>query len=451
MKKLSIALLILFSLIFTACSNNLDNENSNSEIATNDADTEDNIEDIAIALFTTYETGDYEKVLNDFHYDTVMKKQLDNTLLTSAWEQLADPNGEFIEISNFDISTQGEFEIVGLVCKFSKGTIKFNVVFNENHEIAGFNFEAYEELEMSNSIKEIDYIFGKEGFELPAVLTIPEDKDTYPVVILVHGSGQHDKDETIGPNKPFQDIAWHLAEQGIGVFRYEKRTKEHSDKLIGDETFTIYDETIEDAALAYELISNEASICQDKIYILGHSLGGYVIPRIAKEVPKADGYIIMAGFVRPLEDLLVEQMEYIFSLDNEITDDEKKTIDYYIALQNTVKNLDENKDYSLTELGGIGKDYWLDLKEYNPTALAKEINQPLLILQGNRDYQVTLADYNLWKSALQAKENVSFVLYEGLNHLFIKGEGTPTPDEYSALGHVDKDVLTDITNWILQQ
>lgn len=77
-------------------------------------------------------------------------------------------------------------------------------------------------------VDEREITVGAEGFKLPGTLTLPKSSATenrkFPLVILVHGSGPQDRDETIGPNKPFRDLAWGLAERGVAVIRYEKRT-----------------------------------------------------------------------------------------------------------------------------------------------------------------------------------------------------------------------------------
>jgi fermentation-respiration switch protein FrsA (DUF1100 family) len=97
---------------------------------------------------------------------------------------------------------------------------------------------------------------------------------------------------------------------------------------------------------------------------------------------------------------------------------------------------------------GAGADYWLDLRGYNPVESAKYIRRPILVLQGGRDYQVTREDFLGWKKALSASENAVFKLYPAYNHLFIPGEGTCTPEEYTKAGHVALPVIEDIADWI---
>jgi dienelactone hydrolase len=110
--------------------------------------------------------------------------------------------------------------------------------------------------------------------------------------VLVHGSGPQDRDETIGPNKPFRDLAWGLASQGIAVLRYEKRTKKHAMKLVLiKNTITVKQETIDDALAAVALLRKTERIDPNRIFVLGHSLGGMLIPRIGARDPDVAHWI----------------------------------------------------------------------------------------------------------------------------------------------------------------
>ena len=137
-----------------------------------------------------------------------------------------------------------------------------------------------------------------------------------PCVILVHGSGPHDRDETIGPNKPFRDLAWGLAERGIAVVRYEKRTKAYGAACVPAGRELDYDtEAVDDAVAIVEQVKGFARAgFPDSVYVLGHSLGGTLAPRIAGRSKGLAGIIILAGLARPLEDALEEQFYYTSSL-----------------------------------------------------------------------------------------------------------------------------------------
>jgi hypothetical protein len=95
---------------------------------------------------------------------------------------------------------------------------------------------------------------------LPATLTLPVGNGPFPAIVLVHGSGPNDRDETQGPNRPFQDLAWGLASQGIAVLRYDKRSRVHPGKLTALANLTVKDETIDDALAAVALLRETPEI-----------------------------------------------------------------------------------------------------------------------------------------------------------------------------------------------
>jgi fermentation-respiration switch protein FrsA (DUF1100 family) len=76
------------------------------------------------------------------------------------------------------------------------------------------------------------------------------------------------------------------------------------------------------------------------------------------------------------------------------------------------------------------------------------LKTPLLILQGERDYQVTMDNFAAWKKGLAGRPNVTLKTYPKLNHLFIEGEGKSTPADYEKPGHVSEAVIADIAGWI---
>jgi dienelactone hydrolase len=287
-----------------------------------------------------------------------------------------------------------------------------------------------------DSFTAVEVTIGSDAWKLPATLTMPKGEGPFPALVLVHGSGPNDRDESVGGAKVFRDLAEGLASRGIAVIRYEKRTRQYPQQCAADANFTVNQETVEDAARAAALLRTRARIDPARIFVLGHSMGGYLAPRILKRDPKIAGFIVMAGNVRPLQEMIIEQSEYLLSLKGNLTAEDQ------------VKLAEIKKD----PFAGIGipAAYLADLKGYRPDLEAKSLNAPMLILQGERDYQVTMKDFDLWKSALGARSNVRFSTYPKLNHLFITGEGKSTPEEYQKLGHVDEQVVADIANWILQ-
>jgi hypothetical protein len=173
-----------------------------------------------------------------------------------------------------------------------------------------------------------------------------------------------------------------------------------------------------------------------------------VAPRIGQADPALAGLIILAGATRPLEDLMIEQTRYLLSLDGKVSAQAQGKLDELLAETAKVKRLSATDAASSTLLLGAPPQYWLDLREHDPLAAARTLKQPLLILQGGRDYQVTELDFDGWRKALASRPNVAFKMYPQLNHLFMAGEGKGTPAEYERPAHVAETVVTDLADWI---
>jgi dienelactone hydrolase len=280
---------------------------------------------------------------------------------------------------------------------------------------------------------------GEGEWKLPGSLTVPVGAGPFPAVVLVHGFGPNDRDETVGGTKVFKDLAEGLASRGVVVLRYEKRTLQYRVKMSALTRYTVEDETIEDAVFGIALLRAQPEVNGAKVFVVGHSLGGHVAPRIAAQAGKISGLVIMAGNVRHLEDLLVEQASYMGITGQQL--EQAK------ALQAKVKKL-ETSDEDSPAIGGLPVAYWLDLREYDTVADAKKQALPMLILQGERDYQVPLADFNLWKAGLGNSKGVTLKSYPALNHLFVAGQGKSLPAEYAKPGHVAPEVINDIAQFV---
>jgi dienelactone hydrolase len=290
---------------------------------------------------------------------------------------------------------------------------------------------------------------GKGDWQLPATLALPAGKARVAALVLVHGSGPNDRDESIGPQKPFRDLAEGLASRGVAVLRYEKRTRYAAAKLASIKSFTVQDETVDDALAAVEFLRGRPEIDPARVFVLGHSLGGYLMPRIGERDPKLAGLISLAGAARPLEDMIVEQNLYLASLQGNPPGAEAQ-INKVKADAQRVKALKADAGTAGGQLILMAPpSYWLDLQGYDPVMQARTLKQPLLFLQGERDYQVTMTDFARWQNALKDRPNANFRSFPALNHLFQAGEGKSTPAEYTAKpGHVAADVIDEIAAWI---
>jgi alpha-beta hydrolase superfamily lysophospholipase len=196
------------------------------------------------------------------------------------------------------------------------------------------------------------------------------------------------------------------------------------------------------------MLRSQPRIDSARVFVLGHSLGGMLVPRIAAADSKLAGAIVMAGAARPLERAILEQTTYLANADGTVTPDEQKAIDEAQTLVDAVAALTPANATGAKPLMNVPVSYWLDLKGYDPPAAAKGVTVPMLVLQGERDYQVTPAEFARWKDALGTRRDVAFHSYPALNHLFIAGAGRSLPAEYDQSSHVAEDVVNDIAAWI---
>jgi len=355
--------------------------------------------------------------------------------LRQVWSTFTQQVGGFTAFIDQRVTTPApNITAVVLGSQFEKAAIDIFVAFDAEQKIAGLRFaprqppaEPPSPPPSSSRFKEEPVTVGEGEWALPGTLSIPTGKVT-GAVVLVHGSGPQDRDTTIGPNKSFRDIAWGLADRGIAVLRYDKRSRVHGPKMAGNKNLTVREETIDDALLAVKLLRSRSEIDPKRVFVLGHSLGGMLAPRIGAEDPSLAGLIILAGTTRPLVDVMREQLTYIASLSppGGMNPDD--------SLQMLMKSAPES--------------YWKDLEGYKPAEVAAKLKMPMLILQGERDYQVTMADLQGWRDALGSRTDVTIKSYPTLNHLFMAGEGKATPSEYERPGHVADFVLDDIAAWI---
>jgi dienelactone hydrolase len=388
-----------------------------------------------------------------------MKVALPSGRLAAMWMMVQEKAGAYKSCgTSARVRRIADKQMVITPCEFARATIDIQFAFDSAGRISGLAFRPAASAPVPytlpsyanpSSYAETATTIGSGEWALPATLTVPVGTGSLPAVVLVHGSGPNDQDETVGVNKPFKDLATGLASRGIAVLRYDKRTKVHGQKAAALTNFTVSQEVIDDVLEAVKALRAQPRIDSGRIFVLGHSLGGMLIPRIGTADPTIAGFTVLAGPARPLEQAIVAQTRYLTAADGTISPEEQRVIDRAAALAESVRALNPEDAKSGRMISGAPASYWLDLRDYDPPSAARHVKAPMLILQGERDYQVTPEEFATWRAALGSRRDVTFHSYATLNHLFIAGTGPSFPAEYQVPGHVAEAVIRDIATWIL--
>lgn len=389
-------------------------------------------------------------------FDEPLKAALPDESVRGFWAGVLAKGGRLKSCAEPRINWFGEYTLALAGCTFEKQRAELKLSFHADGRLAGFFLEvggtsrpewtppsyvtpgAFRE-------REVKVVSG--SVSLPGTLSMPAGDGPFPGVVLVHGSGPQDRDETIGGFRPFQDLAQGLASRGIAVLRYDKRTKVYQKELAGSRDLTIRQEVIDDALSAVKLLRGTAGVAPGRVFVAGHSLGAILAPSIGGLDGSLAGIVLLAGPSRPMPEVIRDQARSL--LEPGVPEAQR------LAAPAIVKEADALADVYAGRPGppsgmilGASVSYWLDLKSYLPLEAARSFGRPILVLQGERDYQVSLVDFLGWKKALGGSPGVVLKSYPALNHLFAAGEGRSTPAEYEKPGHVAAEVVEDIAAFL---
>ncbi|GGN64780.1 MULTISPECIES: alpha/beta hydrolase [Oceanobacillus] len=417
------------------------------------------VEEAGEEVIGLLQAGEYDK-LYEIWFSNELQESLSAVELARDWEEKVT-EGDFVELSSLQADNLTEdLDVVEASLEYTTDYFDIRLIFNKETRLVGLSLsDGFTKRELPESIKEEEIIVGKETeYELEGLLTLPkEGEGKFPAVVLVHGSGPSDRDETAFAYKPFRDLAWGLAEQGIAVIRYDKRTLAYGNEMAKHTAhLTVYEETVEDAIRAAELVKSDPRIDPEHVYLAGHSLGGMLAPRIDAEGGDFAGLISLAGSPRPLWEIIYEQNLYLIEKLIANEEEQKEQLasveEEYQKAQNLQK-LTTEKSKEVTVFG-INGYYLKEMAEYDVQSYIGELDKPLLILQGEDDFQVFYdKDYAYWQELLENHDDATFISYPGLNHFFIayEGAGEGTLREYEYPNQVDENVIQDIGEWILEK
>jgi dienelactone hydrolase len=387
-----------------------------------------------------------------------LKAELRDKQLGELWEQLEGQYGPYESRGKQFVVSRKEHQILYATINFKKASLFLKLVLDTTHHVAGIFLEpapkegAYKTPSYVdyNRIKELRTTLINAHLEMPARLTVPKTQGPHPVVVLVHGSGPQDMDESTGVNKPFRDLALGLATNGVAVFRYDKRTRFMAPEDMAH--LTIHDEVTNDALAAIELLKTFPEIDSNRIFILGHSLGGMMAPEIAKRAKDLSGVVLFAAPSRSLQDVLIIQL-------NNLKEKAANTGDTaeLVGLEELLKKVENTHPSCLTPTTpseklpfNIPAPYWESLNAYDQGKVAKQLQMPIYVMHAKKDVQVFEEDFALWQLLLKGKSNVRFKKFEGLNHAFMKSHFDEAEKDYEVEGNVDGEVISTLVSWVLE-
>jgi len=398
--------------------------------------------------------GNYAGARKDF--DDAVASKLDAARLAQVWEQLQGMRGAYRSHGALQRKVLADWPVVATTVDFASGQLGFVAACDAQDRIATYEFVPAHLLASAVVRAHVE----ADGVRVSALdvptpvgplrgaLTLPAGSGPFPAVVLVAGSGPQDMDETIGPNKPFRDIAEGLARAGIATLRYDKRTFDHP----GGSGIVIDAEVTDDAVAAAHLLALQKVVDPKRVFVLGHSLGAMMAPRIGRRDPQLAGLVLMAAPARNIFDVLEQQVREQMARKGASSAVIARAEQVYAKERQSLALVGAGKPIPEGDFVGAPQGYWLSWSRVDAVADAKATTQPMLVLQGAGDFQVSpTLDFARWQRELAGRPHTAFRLYPGLSHLFMPAGKTGTLADYKAPAHVDAQVIGDIAAWVKAQ
>ena len=281
-------------------------------------------------------------------------------------------------------------------------------------------------------------------FSLGCTLTLPTTGPApFPAAVTITGSGLQDRDENLWPLvpafRPFRQVAERLARVGIAVLRCDDRSLGAS---TGDASRATSAEFADDTRAQVAWLRGRSDIAGDRHALIGHSEGGIIAPMEAAEDARLAAAVLMAGTAK--NGILVVKDQIVWSIqgDRGVSEEQKARV---IAEQVAALERD-------TTAGGAWVRWF---RTYDPLATARRVRQPVLILQGALDRQVSAGQADSLGAAIRAGGNrdVTVRVFPRLNHLFVPSPTDGSWSEYPTLTDpsVSAEVLDTMAAWLAQR
>ena len=363
--------------------------------------------------------------------------------------------GKFKSFGKPTVESVGDRKLVSLPTHFERGFLNLVVLVNYQGEVTNIRYETrgvsagikLSGIDQLTSWNQEDAVFGNPPWKVNGKLTRPKSDEAVPAVVLVQGPGPHDMDAAIGSNRPFLDLAQGLGLQGIAVLRYPNRAFAYKDAMNKQSNPSVREELIEDVLEALKFLRKQKGIDKSRIYLLGFDLGGALTAQIAKEDKHIAGVILLAGSPRNLADIIEAELSDAASLPGPKQAQAKKLLEQSREPIAKLRDGTPSADAVLLDRPVL---FWRDMSGYSTKSaqILAGLDCRILIAGAGRDYEVTRADFDVYKKALKGRPKVKFKWYKDMNHYFARGEGKSSPMEYQKPASIDPVVIEQLGKWI---
>lgn len=381
-----------------------------------------------------------------------------------------------VDAKKFGISYKGKLENETITGSFIQGgaSLPLNLSRRKEGESV-LNRPQTPKPPFNYTIEEVSFTNPTDKNTLAGTLTTPSNKKDFPVVVLISGSGQQNRDSEIFGHKSFWVIADDFAKKGIGVLRVDDRGTGGSNGINMDVTTQNF---AGDTNSAVEFLAQKGF---KNIGLIGHSEGGIIAPMVASKNPKVKFVISMAGPGVPIEELMVLQANAIAKASGATEEELKSGEETNRKIYSLIKNYNGNNltgevqklfaseiqkmpkeqqpdameidKITLAEAKKVTISWYIYFLKINPDAYWSKLQIPVLALNGSKDLQV-ISKENLAgiKASLEKAKNKRFetLEYPNLNHLFQEAK-TGTVEEYAQIEQtISPQVLDKMSSWILK-
>ena len=407
--------------------------------------------------------------LNELGYHNGQSDAVTFEEFWASWEEFRKTTGKVQDWSLYENVLYGSELVFTYEMTMENGNMRLVNMFTADMDLVMLDLyvspdQALESTKMPEGIVEEDVVLEIEGgYPVNGKLTYPAGAkagDDLKAVVLVSAEGANNIDYSAKNVYMYRDMAWGLAQKGIASVRFEKSTLVYQDELemvdCPADMQTVAFEYTDHTLAATELLRGLDFVNAEQVYYAGSGQGGVVAPR-ADEIADYAGIIMLSTSPRPYYDVIYDQR-----INYGLIDRSDEEIYYLVSRTEAERDYLEDGDHLDVEEEDLMQDvifgrttaFWVDFLEIDCAEYLKEVQKPVLILQGENDYMITMdADYSVWQEEMEDESYATLKSYEGLSFFMTESKGIFSGHymEFDRPARVSETVIEDVATWMLNE